>query len=92
MCIFVVGLTIPCHIHANMSAELFCERGWPTHIHHITSTATTCLMCLSVAGLILLIHGGVLCEAGGPFMSHDIHMLYVWQSQCVAGPAISSQS
>ena len=49
-------------------------------------------MCLSVAGLILLIHGGVLCEAGGPFMSHDIHMLYVWQSQCVAGPAISSQS
>ena len=49
-------------------------------------------MCLPVAGPIPLIHGSVLCEAGGPFMSHDIHMLYVWQSQCVAGLAISSQS
>ena len=59
--------------------------------HPITSTAITCLMCLSVAGPIPLIHGGVLYEVGGPLMSHDIHMLYVWLFRCVAGLAISLQ-
>ena len=42
-------------------------------------------MCLSVTSPLPLIHGSVLCEVGGPFMAHDIHMLYVWLAQLSPG-------